>query len=174
MTANRIGMTAAALAVLAGAAPLAADQDSYIAMRSAAMAPPSGPEQADQLKLDAEALFSQPKEWKRAVRMLQKSAALRDADDPDGYICLLYAGRISSAVGDMEGARENLEAAAAQALARGSIVEAANAYIDAAHAAVALRDMRGAQALVDKAALLTESPLLSEAQRSVLEMRLPA
>jgi hypothetical protein len=65
-----------------------------------------------------------------------------------------------------------LEKAAAQALARGSIVEAATAYIDAAHAAVAMKDGRGARELVGKATLLTESPLLSMQERSFLQARI--
>jgi hypothetical protein len=173
MKANRIGLAAAAAALLTAAVPLAADQDGEVVARleDARTTPP---DRADQLKAEAEALFSQPKEWKRAVRLLVMSADLRSADDPEAYDCLLFAGRIGVAVGDLRGARVSLERAAAHALARGAIVDAATAYIDAAHTAVEMKDAHGAQELVDKAALLVKSPLLSAEQRSMLKARLNA
>lgn len=172
MKTNRISLTVAAVAMLAGAAPTVADQDGAVAMRDAAATRPLTSEKAEQLRRDAEALFSQPKEWKKAARLLEESAALRSANDAEGYECLVYAGRIRAAIGDMNGARVALEQAAAHALARGAIVEAAQAYIDAAHAAIALKDARGARELVDRAALLAQSPLLSAQQRALLNGRL--
>lgn len=175
MKANRISLAAAAVAVIAGTTPAVADQDSAVETREAFAVPPVVvSEKAEQLQRDAEALYSQPKQWKRAVRMLEQSAALRNANDPDAYHCLLYAGRIKAAIGDMSGARVNLEKAAAHALARGAIADAAQAYIDAAHAAVALRDARGAQDLVGRATLLVDSPLLTVSQRELLKSRLAA
>ena len=171
MRTNRIGMAAAAVALLAVSAPAVADQYDDRAA-AAEVTPPTRADKAAELRQQAEALFSQPKKWKQAVRLLEASAALRDANDPEGYDCLLYAGRIRAAIGDTEGARTVLEKAAAQALARGSVVEAATAYIDAAHAAVAMKDVRGARELVAKASLLTESPLLSVQDRSFLQARI--
>jgi hypothetical protein len=171
MRTNRIGL-AAAVAALALAAPAVADQDDARRVVVEAATPPTTADKAAELRRQAEELFSQPKQWKKAVRLLEQSAALRDANDPEGYQCLLYAGRIRAAIGDTEGARTVLEKAAAQALARGSIVEAATAYIDAAHAAVAMKDGRGARELVGKATLLTESPLLSMQERSFLQARI--
>lgn len=173
MKTNRIGVAAAALAVLAGAVPAAALQNGDLAA-VVMSSPPTNPERAAQLKRDAEALFSQPKQWNKAVRMLEQSAALRAGSDPEAYTCLVYAARVRAALGDMRGARIDFEKAAAQALARGAVVEAAHAYIDAAHAAVALRDAAGARELVDSARLLSESPLLSVADRTRLKARLSA
>ena len=172
MKTNRIGLAAAAVAVLAVAAPVSADQDHERSTVAAITTPPTKPDRAAELRRQAEALFSQPKQWRKAIRLLEKSAALRDANDPEGYMCLLYAGRIRAAIGDTEGARAVLEKAADQALARGSVVEAVTAFIDAAHAAVALRDVAGARDLLAKATLLAESPLLSAQDRSFIQARL--
>ena len=171
MRTNRIGMAAAAVALLTMSAPAAADQyDDRVAAEE--VTPPTRADKAAELRLRAEALFSQPKKWKQAARLFEQSAALRHANDPEGYECLMFAGRIRAALDDIEGARTVLEKAAAQALARGSVVEAASAYIDAAHLAVALKDARGARELVAKASLLTESPLLSVQDRSSLLARI--
>jgi hypothetical protein len=172
MKTNRIGLAAAAVAVLVVAAPAVADQDYERNTAVAISTPPTKAEKAAELKREAEALFSQPKQWRKAIRLLERSASLRDANDPEGYMCLLYAGRIRAAIGDTEGARTVLEKAAGQALARGSVVEAVTAYIDAAHAAVAARDAAGARELVAKATLLAESPLLSAQDRSFIQARL--
>src|SRR5690606_38671742 len=126
------------------------------------------------LKNEAVSLFDQPSEWKRAARLLERSAKLWADTDEEGYECLMYAGRVWSAVGDMRSARVNFEKAAAQALARGAVIEAAHAYIDAAHVAVALKDAPGAQALMESASLLAHSPLISSADRNQLMARLNA
>lgn len=168
MKAKRISLTVALLAWVS-AAPVLAGQGAEAATRSG-----PDPDRAEQLRDQAESLFSEPKQWKKAVRLLEQSAELRDASDPEAYDCLMYAGRIRAALGDLRGARQNLETAAAHALARGEVVDAANALIDAAHAAVGLKDAAGAQALVDRAELLTQSPLLSVEQRTLLEARLSA
>jgi tetratricopeptide (TPR) repeat protein len=168
MRAKRISLTVALLTILA-TAPVLADQT---AGHEDPAAP--DPDRAAQLRQQAEELFSQPKQWKKAVRLLEESASLREASDPEAYECLIYAGRIRAAMGDPSGARESLEKAGEHAMARGALVEAANAFIDAAHAAVALKDARGAQDLVDRARLLADSPLLSLEQRSGLKARLAA
>lgn len=173
MTAHRIGLAAAAMALLAAAAPMAAAQDGAVAALTIT-SPPTKAERAAQLRQEAESLFSQPKQWKKAVRLLEESAALREPSDPEGFECLLYAGRIRVALGDLRGARENLENAAALALARGAVDDAAHAFIDAAHAAMQLNDGEGARTLVARAALLTESPLLDETQRRFLKSRIKA
>lgn len=166
MTASRMGLTVAAIVFMA-AAPAVADQPDRIGANPE-------PDRAAELQAEAEALFPEPAQWKKAVRLLEASAELRGADDPAAYECLLYAGRIQAAIGDHRGARSNLEKAAEHALARGDIAEAANAFIDAAHAAVALKDARRAQDLVDRAGRLARSPLLPSDQRAVLESRLSA
>ncbi|HEX6306541.1 MAG TPA: hypothetical protein VFZ69_00060 [Longimicrobiales bacterium] len=173
MKSRRIGLVAAAAAVLGGAAPAAAVQVGEIAALVPAT-PPTDPDRAAALRREAQELFSQPKQWKKAVRLLEQSASLRAANDAAAYDCLMYAGRIRAALGDMRNARVDFEKAAAHALARGAVVDAANAYIDAAHTAVALKDGAGARELVDSASLLAASPLLTEMDRNRLRARLDA
>jgi tetratricopeptide (TPR) repeat protein len=123
------------------------------------------PDRADQLLARAESLFSQPRQWRRAARLLEESADLRDAADAEAYNCLLTAGRLYAGVGDARRARAVLERAAEHALARGALVDAATAYIDAAYAAADRGLTADARMLFDRAALLTTSPLLSATQR---------
>jgi len=148
-------------------------QDGTISAVMPASAPPEA-DRAAELKRNAEALFSQPKQWKKAVKMLEESAALRSPNDPEAYTCLLIAGRIRAGLGDMRGARAALEKAAEQALARGAVLDAANAYIDAAHAAIAQKDAAGARSLIEAAQLLSGSPMLTVSQRSRLLARIQA
>jgi hypothetical protein len=170
MRMKQIGMMMAVLTAISAVPALAVQGSGDVDVA----VPSPDTEKAQQLQEQAEALFSQPKQWKKAVRLLEQSADLRGADDAGAYDCLLYAGRIRAAIGDFGGARSSLEKAAEHAMARGAIIDAANAYIDAAHAAVAGKDARGAQQLVDRAALLTDSPMLSAQQKTVLKARLAA
>jgi hypothetical protein len=130
------------------------------------------PGRAHALYVEANALLSQPKQWRRAARLYERSAELRDAADPEAYMCLVMAGRLRASTGDIAGAKAALERAGDQALARGSVVEAAQAYIEAAHAAAELKMSADAHALRDKALLLADSPLLSDDQRSSITRRL--
>lgn len=152
----------AAVAVFAGALPAWAGM----------ISDPPNSEKARELKAQAEALFSQPKQWKKAVRLLEQSASMRDASDPEVYSCLLYAARIQANLGDMDGAQQNLQKAAEHAMARGAVVEAAHAFIDAAHVAVANNDGQAARELVERAKLLTASPLLTAEQRDQITRRI--
>lgn len=155
-------ITVAAVAVFAGALPVSAEMTTDT--------PRS--DKARELKAQAEALFSQPKQWKKAVRLLEQSASMRDAGDPEIYSCLLYAARIQANLGDMDGAQQNLQKAADHAIARGSVVEAAHALIDAAHVAVANNDGQAAREMVERAKLLTASPLLTPEQRNQITRRI--
>lgn len=149
-------LTAVALSL---ASPLAATADG-----------PPGPDKdrARKLRAQAEALFDQPNEWGKAARLLEKSAEYRTADDPEAYNCLLYAGKIRASMGDYSAAKGLLERAAQQALARGAVMDAATAYVDAAFAAKAGLNGTAAVEMIEKARLLTSSPLLSSDQRVAL------
>jgi tetratricopeptide (TPR) repeat protein len=132
------------------------------------------PLRAQELYRQAEDLLSHPKHWRRAVRLFEQSAQLRESSDPGIYACLVYAGRMRAGIGDYSGALAALERAGDSALGRGAVVDAAQAYIDAAHAAVELGRIREARELVDRATLLSESPLLSAAQKGAIMSRLEA
>jgi hypothetical protein len=154
----------AAVAVFAGSMPVSGGETDTTPK----------PERARELKAQAEALYSQPKQWKRAVRLLEQSASLREANDPEVYSCLVYASRIQANLGEMTAARINLEKAGEHALARGSVIEAAHAFIDAAHVAVAEGKTDIARTMVERATLLSESPLLSAEQKKSLTRRIEA
>jgi hypothetical protein len=162
-------MAIATVAVLAGAPPVSAKQ---FAAETRMYDPTPKADKARELRAQAEALFTQPKQWRKAARLLEQSAELREASDPEAYSCLMYAGRIQASLGDWANARTNLEKAAARALARGAIVEAAHSYIDAAHVAAQEKQIAVARDLVGRATLLAASPLLSVDQKRMLDVRL--
>ncbi len=163
--------------VMAAAALVALQVSTADAMQVAyGMPAPRGPEvsveRADELKARAEALYGQPKQWGKAVRLLEKSAELRAADDADAYTCYIMAGRLAAALGDNGEAEQVLRKAGEHALARGAVVDAASAFIDAAHAAARAGNPAGAQELLERARLLSGSPLLDAADRAALGYRL--
>jgi hypothetical protein len=164
-------MAFATVATFAAAMPATAMQFGPEAM---VYDPTPNPDRARALRAQAEELYSQPKHWKKAARLLEQSAQLRAVNDPETYSCLMYAGRLRAAVNDLAGARVDLEHAAAHALARGEIIEAAHAYIDAAHVASSQKNSAAARELVQRATLLAESPLLTAEQKQILESRLKA
>jgi tetratricopeptide (TPR) repeat protein len=168
---TKLAMAFATLAVFATVMPASAMQFGPDAM---VYDPTPNLDRARALRQQAEDLYAQPKQWKKAARLLEQSAQLREATDPDAYSCLMYAGRLRAAVNDLAGARVDLEKAAAHAHARGSVVEAAHAYIDAAHVASSEKDFAGARDLFQRAVLLAQSPLLSAEQKHILETRLKA
>ena len=129
---------------------------------------PVNTERAKLLRARAEALFDQPNQWRKAARLMEESATLRAADDAEAYECLVSAARIRAWLGDPGAARRDFERAADHALARGEVVDAAHAYVFAAHAAKARQDLEGAKALAEKARLLTNSPRLTMAERNQL------
>jgi len=140
------------------------------AARANAVPGPVDVARAKQLRARAEALFENPKNWRKAARLLEASAEYRAADDAEAYDCLVSAGRIRAALEDYDDSERPFKAAADHALARGAVLDAAQAYLFAAHAAKADSDMKTAHELVEKARLLSNSPLLSATQRmNVLE-----
>jgi hypothetical protein len=170
MTRTVITITmATVVAALAASAPVMAVQNDAGAT-STMSAPPA--DRAEALRQKAESLFSQPRHWGRAARLLEQSAQLRSASDPDAFVCLMFAGRLRAGTGDFEGARVALEKAAVHAAARGALLDAAHAWIDAAHAAVEGQDMERAVALAERAQLLSGSPLLSASQVEQITRRI--
>jgi hypothetical protein len=126
---------------------------------------------AEQLKVQAEGYFSNPKQWRRAARLLERSAELRSADDADAYSCLVMAGSLRAANGEYAAAQVNYEKAAHHAAARGAVLDAAHAFIDAAHAAAQERSAE-AGALAQRARLLASSPLLTADQAQQIIRRI--
>jgi hypothetical protein len=170
MTRNLFATTmAAVIAAVAASAPVSAIQNGNVSTTTISA---SSPNRADALRQQAEGLVSQPRQWGKAARLFEQSAQLRDASDPEAYICLIYASRLRAGRGDFAGARVALEKAASHAAARGAVLEAAHAWIDAAHAAVGANDMGSAHALTERAQLLAGSPLLSVSQAEQITRRI--
>jgi tetratricopeptide (TPR) repeat protein len=160
---------ATVVAAIAASAPVMAVQNGADAAATIHAAPA---DRAEALRKKAESLFSQPRQWGKAARLLEQSAQLRGASDPEAYVCLMYAGRLRAGMGDYEGARVALEKAAVHAAARGALLDAAHAWIDAAHAAIEGQDMERAAALAERAQLLSGSPLLSASQVEQITRRI--
>jgi hypothetical protein len=165
---RRITIVAAGFAMFGAAAPLSAQEVVYTAAKLAE--PPDT--RAAELRGQAEALLATPGQWRRAARLLERSADLRDASDPEAYAALRLAGRVRAAVGDLNAARYVFEKAAEHALARGAVFDAAHAFIDAAHAAAGSREPHLAKQYVERAALLATSPQLSARDAAQIRQRI--
>jgi tetratricopeptide (TPR) repeat protein len=166
----RVTLTAAALVVTGTAAVPAAGMQAEDGVF--ALAAPPNANRAESLRAQAEALYSQPRQWRKAVRLLEQSAQLRTASDPEAYTCWLYAARLRASLHDYTGARQNLERAAAHAMARGAVIDAAHAYIDAVHVALRGGQLQQAQELAGKATLLATSPQLDPTEVAQITARL--
>ena len=110
--------------------------------------------------------------WGDAARMHRRSAELRDADDPLGFRCLKDAAALVYATGDRSGARADMAAAASQALARGDLRSAADAYLDAAWIAQEQKNPRQVWQLGHRAEMLADSPLLGLSDRTAIMQRI--
>jgi hypothetical protein len=70
--------------------------------------------------------------WGDAAQLRRRSALLRPAHDSLGHRCLFEAAQLSYGRQDLSSSRSSMSDAADQALARGDLMTAANAYADAA------------------------------------------
>lgn len=143
-----------------------------LALPAAAQAPKVDPERAQALKEQAEALYDQPKEWGKVARLMEQSADLRAASDAEAYDCLVIAGRLRASLGDARAGQRLLERAAEHALARGLVLEAAEAFTDAAHAAARAGDANAVALLASRVRLLASSPALTAPDRYALLARI--
>ena len=156
-----------AILALPGAA-LAQRQLDPVRVTAAAIA------RADSLYSKAERMeVSSRRDFRRVAQLHEESATLRSVEDAKRAASLQIAAVHRYGGGDRRRAAADMELAAQEAAARGDVVNAANAYIDAAMIAAELRQRDRAVKLVRAAQLLTESPLLSDAQRLQLRTRLP-
>jgi hypothetical protein len=159
-------------AVLAAAAISMVAAPAAVAAANTVEATVSEPTRADELRAEAETYFSQPRQWRRAARLLERSAALRSADDAEAYSCLILAASLRVAVGEYGAAQQLYRRAAEHASARGAVMDAAHAFIDAAHAAAQARSGDDVTDLMARARLLASSPLLSADQAGQITGRL--
>ena len=127
--------------------------------------------EADALDRQAAERYGTPREWRTAARLHERAAALRGPADASASESLEMAAHLYRAAGDLGKARSAMERAASHAAARGDVVTAANAYVDAG--LLALENGRDDQVatLARKAETIAYSPLLSELQRATIMNR---
>ena len=113
------------------------------------------------------------RDFRKIARLYEESAALRADGDEKRFGSLRRAAYIRYGRGDRRQATANMEQAAHEAALRGDVVNAARAYTDAAHIAAELNQDARALEFTRAAELLTESPLLTAAQRLELRAGLP-
>lgn len=163
-----------ALFALTLVAPRPADalQAPRPSVRTVAHTVAEAPDEADRLAEQAYRLFSERRSWGKAARMLERSAGMRDASDPERAEVLLEAARVYAHVGAHRDARRAFEGAAAAAAERGAVVVAAHALLDAAIVAAGAGDGEAAAKLLQKATLLADSPHLAASDRKGIVRRL--
>jgi hypothetical protein len=126
---------------------------------------------ADSMHASALAMTQDANRWRDAARLHRESAALRVPGDSLGYRCLMTAANLSYGTHDLANAQSDMETAAAQAIARGDVEKAAQAYADAAWLANERKRPDEVRTLASQAEVLASSPLLSSAQRDVILRR---
>jgi hypothetical protein len=127
---------------------------------------------ADSLHEAAVTLAHTTHRWRDAASLHRRSAALRSADDPLAYRCLTEAAAIAYATKDRSAARSDMAKAASQALARGDLRAAADAYLDAAWIAQEQGKPRQVWELGHRAEILADSPYLTASDRGAILQRI--
>jgi hypothetical protein len=110
--------------------------------------------------------------WGDAARLHRRSAELRAVGDPLAVRCLTEAAALAYATGDRSRARSDMAGAAGQALARGDLRAAADAYLDAAWIAQEQGNAGQVWEWGHRAELLAASPLLGVADREAILRRI--
>ena len=127
--------------------------------------------EAEELHEKALSLMSSGRS-KEAAGLLAKSAQMLPDCDPRVFESLRLAARLYHSEGRLIKARSLMFKAAENGVATGRILDAANAYIDAAMLAADECRSGLARLAADKAHALTGSPLLTEADRQFIVSRI--
>ena len=127
---------------------------------------------ADELDDQATALHDQLGRYAEAARLHKESAALRSAVDPRAVESLATAAHLYNYANRLFDARKTMEQAASRALARGDVLRASLANVDAALFAYKQGNLWQTARLGRKALKLAESPLLTDEQRASIFNRL--
>ena len=126
-------------------------------------------------RLDADAAKIETSDWgelKKAAKLRESAAKLRTADDPKGALSLYWAARDRFYTGDRTAARALMVQSAERAVAIGDVLTAITSFTEAAYIAADIADAGGARAYAERAKLLANSPMLSDAQRYQARLRL--
>jgi hypothetical protein len=123
---------------------------------------------ADKLETRARALRENPRSWREAARLFEKSAAMRAVEDPGASRGYALAAHVHFALRDLDAARQAMLRSADRAHARGDVVAAATGYVDAAWLAGQMGDRMGMAELTGRARALAASPLITASQRGAI------
>ena len=125
--------------------------------------------------LDNEAEHYELTDWshiRKAAALREKAAGLREESDVKKATSLYFAAHDRYYADDVAAARTLMGRSGEQALAVGDVIGAAKAFTDAAYISAELRDAANTKYYADRAKLLSNSPMLSAAQRTDLRSRL--
>jgi hypothetical protein len=137
-----------------------------------ASAPTTRAALADEIQQRAAALHDQPRRYSEAAWLYRESAALRAATDPRAIESLATAAHLYHYANRLFDARKTMEQAARQALARGDVVRASVANLEAAFFAYKQGNQAQANRLGRAALRLADSPMLTPEQRALIVNRL--
>lgn len=126
---------------------------------------------ADQLEERAGALHDQIGRYSEAARLYKASAALRTDTDPRAVESLAMAAHLYHYANRLFDARKTMEQAARRALARGDVLRASQANLEAALFAHKQGKQSQAARLGRTALKLADSPLLTDEQRATIVNR---
>ena len=129
---------------------------------------------ADELEAQAAALHEQLNRYPEAARLYKEAASLRSATDPRAVESLALAAHLYHYANRLFDARRTMEQAANRALARGDVLRASQANLEAALFAFKQGNDSETERLARKALKLAQSPLLTEQQRASIINRLRA
>lgn len=120
---------------------------------------------AAQLEFEALKLHNQPTEYARAADLYLEASVRRLPTDPVVVHDRRMAARLLFYAGD-DRAAETMESAGEAALRMGDVIEAAEAFLDAAWLAMEREDIPEVERLAERAETLMASPLVSDAQKA--------
>ena len=123
------------------------------------------------LEQSAQTLMQSTDGWGTAIKLLHRAASQRGPAEPEGVSDLVLAGRLSEYRRNHEQAREYFTEAGNRALNMGDVQNAADGFILAAFVAQSQADIEGARELVQRARMLSASPLLPEKVRDQIVRR---
>jgi ATP/maltotriose-dependent transcriptional regulator MalT len=127
---------------------------------------------AAELEAQATAMYHSPRDYKRAAKLHEEAAELRPAGDRIRVDDLRQAARLYHYTGSTLKARELMVQAAEDAHAAGDVVAAAESYLDAAFLYFEAGMPNEVTKLVEKAELLSKSPLISSSDRKMILSRI--
>ena len=168
-------MAGAALLAMATAVPLQAqapDQSTQATATDSSAPYAEDLMKATELEARAWALRDLMDERETAARLYRQAADLRPDHDPQKVQNLRQASRMSHYAGRSDRAVRDAETAARAALRQGDVIEAGQAYVDAAWLSAQIGDRSRTEEFLKEARLLAASPLLAQEERQNLLRRI--